>query len=508
MIADIRLSREIKEPLYLQIRNQIRNLILSGDLPVGTRLPPERSLAGSLGVNRTTVSTAYNELAADGLVEGRVGLGTVVCPLPSAARSAGDDFLPQSLSWQEFFHATGEQAREPLIRELMALCAQENVISLAGGVPAPDLYPVERFASAVDKVLRQHGQALLQYCPTEGHLAFRETLTDLAAKRGITTSPANILVLAGSQQGLDLIARALISPGDLVIIGVPSYLGAIQIFRAAGARLVGVPVDQNGIRTDVLERVLTRYRPQLIYTLPTFQNPSGAVMDSERRQALLSLAQRYQIPILEDDPYGELYFDAPPPSPIKSFDSHGHVMYLSTFSKMLFPGIRIGWMVAPRPVIDHLASFKQHADLHSNTLAQWALGDFIQQGWLDEHLLVLREAYPRRYQSMMAALRKHVPWGLRWNEPKGGIYLWCHLQAGLHSRDLLAEAVKHRVAFVSGEAFHADGGGQDAFRLNFTHQDRQGIQEGIRRLGKALRSVVETRQGRQVAQQEALRPIV
>jgi 2-aminoadipate transaminase len=267
-------------------------------------------------------------------------------------------------------------------------------------------------------------------------------------------------------------------------------------------------MDKEGMQTDVLERLLARYRPQLIYTLPTFQNPSGKVMSHERRQELLSLAQRYQVPILEDDPYSELCYSNPPPPPLKSFDRQGYVIYLSTFSKILFPGIRLGWLVAPRPVVDRLASVKQHADLHSNTPAQWALTEFIQRGWLGEHITTLRQVYPRRYQAMLAALRTHVPRGLRWNEPAGGFYLWCHLEEGLRSKDLLAEAVQRRVAFVVGEAFHADGGGQDTLRLNFTYQNEQGIQEGIRRLSEALTTLMRSRQEHPVPQREAVRPIV
>ncbi len=501
------LNRESDEPLYLQIKHQIRDLILAGDLPLGTRLPPERKLAESLSINRTTVSTAYQELAAEGLVEGQVGRGTIVCSKPYAGGYGAEDYPPQPLPWGEFFVAS-QGGQDSLVRDLVALCAQEDVISLAGGVPDPSLYPVEHFAQATDTVLRQHGRNLLQYCPTEGHLPFREILAELAAERGIAASPDNIMVLSGSQQGLDLVARILLDPGDLVVVEVPSYLGALSVFRGAGVRLLGVPVDEEGIRTDILERLLARYHPQLIYTLPTFQNPSGQVMSAERRQALLSLAQHYQVPILEDDPYGEAYFGDPPPPPVKSLDRHGHVLYLSTFSKILFPGIRIGWLVAPRPVVDRLALVKQHADLHSNTLAQWALAEFIRQGWLHEHLAILRQAYPHKCRAMLAALRDFVPQGLRWNEPAGGFNLWCHLEDGLRSKDLLLEAGRRQVAFVVGEAFHADGGGQGALRLNYSYQSEGNIREGIRRLGEALKALRRDRGKRQLAQPATVRPIV
>ncbi len=507
MAITVKLNRESDEPLYLQIRNQIRDLIVAGDLPLGARLPPERRLAETLSVNRTTVSTAYQELAADGLVEGQVGRGTIVCSLPVLGELDYGDVHPQPLPWSEFF-AVGDEMQDSLVRDLVALCAQEDVISLAAGVPAPELYPVERFAQCTDQVLRQHGQALLQHCPTEGHLPFRETLAQLVAERRIAATPDNVLVISGSQQGLDLITRALIDPGDLIIVEVPSYLGALQVFRRAGARLLTVPMDGEGMRTDALERLLVRYHPQLIYTLPNFQNPSGKVMSLERRQELLTLAQHHQVPILEDDPYGELYYDKLPPPPIKALDRQGHVIYLSTFSKILFPGIRLGWLVAPSPVVDRLASIKQHVDLHCNTVAQWALVDFIRKGWLHEHLDTLRRVYPGKCRAMQVALREFIPRGIRWNEPAGGFYLWCQLEAGFRSKDLLVEAARRRVAFVAGEAFHADGGGQEALRLNFAYQSELNIREGIRRLGEALRALGESQHERQAAEQRAARPIV
>ncbi len=262
------LDRESNEPLYLQIRNQIRKLILAGDLPAGTRLPPERELAARLGVNRTTVANAYDELTADGLVEGHVGRGTIVSALPRAGRITWDKSLSAPFPWSEYLAAVGQQVRDPLIRELVSLCAREDVISLAAGVPAPDLYPIERFAQATDRVLRRDGRALLQHCPTEGHPAFRETLATLAFDRGFTTSPENILVIAGSQQGLDLVTRLLIEPGDVVVVEVPSYLGALIAFRAAGARLLGVPMDDEGMRPDVLVCFFNDPATPEIYTLP------------------------------------------------------------------------------------------------------------------------------------------------------------------------------------------------------------------------------------------------
>jgi 2-aminoadipate transaminase len=503
------IDRESRVPLYQQIREQLRTLILAGDLPKGIRLPPERELARSLGVNRTTVSNAYQELAADGYVEGHVGRGTIVCAHPLPLEEPWlRSFVPQPLPWGDYLAVSSCRDHDPLIRQLLELCSQKEVISLAGGVPATDLLPVARFGEAMSLALRRYEAGMLQLCPTEGHPAFRQRLAERAAQPGIRTTWNNVLILAGSQQGLDLVARTFIEPGDTVIVETPTFLGALNVFRARGARLIGVSTDHDGMNVDVLDRLLARYRPRLIYTLPTFQNPSGAVMSLERRKRLLALAQRYQVPILEDDPYGELYYGDPPPPSIKSLDQHGHVIYLSTFSKIFSPGIRIGWVVAPRPVIDCLASSKQYADLHSNTPAQLALCEFIERGWLDDHLAKLRTEYAKRLHAMAEALDEFMPNALHVNMPKGGFYLWCHLRDGLLSRELFAEAASRGVAIVAGEPFHADRGGHASFRLNFTYHGPSEIREGIRHLGAALYSLKQAKRHQQVAYRDVVRPVV
>lgn len=503
------LNRESRKPLYQQIRGQLRDLILSGDLPKGVRLPPERELARTLGVNRTTVSNAYQELAADGYVEGHVGRGTIVCTHPEPLDEPWvRSFSPQPLPWGDYLAISSCRDQDPLIRELLELCAQKDMISLAGGVPATDLLPIERFHEAMSEAIHRYEEGMLQLCPTEGHPAFRTLLVERAARQGIKTTADNMLILAGSQQGLDLVARAFIEPGDTVIVEIPTFLGALNVFRSRGVRLIGVPTDHGGMNVDLLDRLLARYRPRLIYTLPTFQNPSGAVMSLERRKRLLALAQRYQVPILEDDPYGDLYYGDPPPRSIKSLDQHGHVIYLSTFSKVFSPGIRIGWLVAPRPVIDCLASSKQYADLHSNTLAQLALCEFIQHGWLEDHLDTLRAAYARRLRAMLEALDEFMPKELRVNIPTGGFYLWCHLQDGLLGRELFAEAASRGVAIVAGEPFHADRGGHASFRLNFTYHRPPEIREGIRQLAAALHALRRVKRRPRVEYREAVRPVV
>ncbi len=499
----VQLDKSSPIPLYLQISQQIRELILSGALPEGSRLPPQRELAAQLGVNRTTVINAYQELAADGLVDATIGRGTVVRTTARPPTSVP----PSPLPWAEVFSLRMQATLDPLIRDMMALCARQDVISFAAGVPAPDLYPLDQFRAVMDEVLKRDGRTLLQHCPTEGHFPLRQWLAERMAERGAQVSARNVLVLSGSQQGLDLVARLLLEPGDAVIAESPSYLGVLQVFQAVGVRLLTVPLDEQGMRIDLLEQILARRRPKLIYTLPTFQNPTGVTLSLERRHQLLALAQRYQVPILEDDPYGELRYEGRPVPTLKSLDRYGHVLYLSTFSKMLFPGLRLGWLAAPEPVIERLVLLKQLTDLHSNTLGQWALAEFCRRGLLDAHLSRLRKIYARRRDAMCDALHRYCPPGLTWNHPEGGFYLWCRLPQKLRARELLAEAARRQVAFIVGDAFHVDGGGQEWMRLNFTYHTEETIIEGVKRLGQAMDELLQ-RQHIQPTESLSLRPIV
>ena len=489
----LRLDRDGRVPLYLQIRDQLREMILDGTLSEDSRLPPERKMATALGVNRTTVVNAYRELAADGLVEGHVGRGTTVCrPRLSPPQPPGH-LTTYPLVWNEYFVPRTERGRDPLLRDLMALLTRADTISFAAGVPAPELYPLDDFRQAMTHVLSTAGQTLLQPCPVEGYYPLRQTIARRMARRGATVRAENILIVTGSQQGLDLIARAFLRAGDEVVVEAPSYLGALQIFSAAGVRLLGVPLDEEGMRLDVLENILIRYRPKLIYTLPTFQNPSGRTMAPRRRLRLLELARRHRVPIVEDDPYGELHYTSQAPSPLLALDQNGYVIYLSTFSKILFPGLRLGWVAAPRPVIERLSQIKQLADLHCSTLIQGAVHEFCQRGALDKHLDRVRGLYQQRRDAMLAALVEYVPAGLEWDEPQGGFNLWCRLPSGLKARQLMAEAAAKRVALVPGEVFYPDGGGQEEMRLNFSCPPVAHIEEGIQRLGVALTALLKKR---------------
>ncbi|HPC82387.1 MAG TPA: PLP-dependent aminotransferase family protein [Thermoanaerobaculaceae bacterium] len=500
---ELTIDRDGREPVYRQISRQIRELVASGALPPGFRLPPERRLAEALGVNRSTVLRAYDELKGDGLVDAHVGRGTTVLPPRRPAAPAPQEVPP--LPWRQLFRQVGPEALDPLVRDLLSQAERRDGISLAVGLPATELLPADELRAALHALFEKVGPRLLQHAPTEGHMPLRETIATLVATRGVLCSPAEVLVLSGSQQGLDLAARVFVDPGDVVVVEEPSFFGGLQAFRAAGARLVGVPVDEEGMRTDLLEWVLGRHRPKLIYTLPTFQNPSGAVLSLERRHRLLDLAARFGVPVLEDDPYSDLRYSGDPLPPLKALDTHGCVMYLSTFSKVLSPGLRLGFLIAPRPAHRQLVLAKQAVDLHASTPGQWLVDRFLREGRYQAHLGRVRRAYAARLLAMDQALRACAPAGMSWQQPDGGFYVWCRLPAEVDPRLLAERAAAAGVGYLPGRPCFASPPPEEYVRLNFSHSEPDLIREGVRRLCRALG---EATQARDAAAAAETRPLV
>jgi DNA-binding transcriptional MocR family regulator len=494
----LKLERQSAEPVYRQISRQLREAIFAGQLAEGLRLPPERTLARSLGVNRTTVLAAYRELKDQGLLEGHVGRGTTVLPVRAVGPGA-------PLPWNQLVRG-GIAAADPLIRDLLDNL-QHDAVPLALGAPAPELFPLRELREAQERVLAEVGPGALQYGPTEGVAELREALCAHLRERGAACTPAEVLVLSGSQQGIDLLSRVFLGPEDTVVTEEPTFVGALQTFRRAGARLLSVPVDGEGMRMDLLEAVLARRRVKLVYTLPTFQNPTGVVMSLARRQRLLELAYRYQVPVVEDDPYSELRYDGRPLPLLKAMDTRGYVLHLGTFSKLVFPGLRVGWMVGPVAALRHLAVAKQTADLHTGTYAQLLVARFLRGGLLAKHLERIRPEYARRRDALLAALRKSAAAGLEWNRPEGGYYVWCRLADDVAPARLMAEAARERVSYLPGAVCSVDGSGATCLRLNFTACPPERLREGVRRLGRALRAA-RVRPRERPAAAEGSRPIV
>ena len=388
-----------------------------------------------------------------------------------------------------------------LIRELLKITQNPEIISFAGGLPAPEVFPIEAFNAATNRVLQNQGQQALQYGATEGYMPLRQWIVDYMAGYGIEAKVENVLVTSGSQQALDLIGKVMINPGDLILTELPTYLGALQAWRAYQAEFTSIPVDDDGLRTDLLEEALCS-GPKFMYILPNFQNPAGVTMSLERRKFLIDIADAYGIPIIEDDPYGELRYEGDHVTPLVVLDaqkqaqrsnySNGHgfmqgnVIYVSTFSKTLAPGLRLAWIVAPADVIGHCVKAKQGMDLHTSTLVQMTAYELVKDGFLRDHVRYIREVYGYRRNVMLEALERYFPDGTRWTEPKGGLFLWVTLPEEVDTLELMPKAIANNVAYVPGTAFYASNGLPNTFRLNFSNAQPEQIEIGIKRLGEVI----------------------
>jgi DNA-binding transcriptional MocR family regulator len=465
-------------PLYGHLVSLFEAAIARGDLPSGSRLPPERELASRLQISRTTVVSAYRELESKGLLRGYVGRGTFVCATPEPS---GTPF-----AWRGKIASAALRSSDSTLRDAVRHASDASLLSLAAGEPAIDCFPVESFQRAVDHVIKRDAQACWRHGPTEGQPALRAAIAER-----FRVPADSVLVLAGAQQGLDLLARCLIDPGDAVIIDRPGYLGAIQSFQAAGAKLIGWDVLRADI--DELEDLLVRYRPKLIYTNPTFQNPTGITLPIRTRREMLKLAERYRVPIVEDGTYRELYFNDPPPPSLHDLDTQNLVIHLNSFSKVLAPGLRLGWLSATPSIVDQIAIIKQRLDPHTQNLVQFAMARLLRDGSFDRHLKTLRAEHLRRCTQMIAALQRHMPPGaIRFARPLGGLYLWSRLPPGLSARTLLDHALANGVAFVPGHAFYADPAGESELRLCFSSVTPGDIDRAVQKLALALQVYSKT----------------
>jgi GntR family transcriptional regulator/MocR family aminotransferase len=496
----ITLDRNKPVPLARQIQVHLERLMREGLLPSGAKLPATRELADELGVNRATVVLAYEELVAAGLARARVGQGTFVAEPPAErARTAAEPAAARrsaTIEWSEIFSRTAQIiGSEDERRRASAGLAPtgQGVISFAGGMPDSALFPIDAFRRALNEVIRREGEALLQYYPVAGYPPLRRYLSTYLLRFGLEASPDEILIVNGSQQGFDLIARTLIDPGDAVAIEQPTYPRAMQVFRSFGAQLTAVPWDEAGPRPDVFERVLERHGPKLFYCQPTCHNPTGLGMTAETRRRLLAAAARRQVPIVEDGFDGSLYYGARPPGPLKGHDTDGVVIYIGTFSKILFPGLRLGWLVAPPPVIERLQAAKQLADLHTSALIQAAVHCFCERRLLDRHAARVVREYRRRREVLLGALARRMPTTTTWTEPTGGFSLFVTLPEGITAARLLPLALAHGVAFTPGDVFFLDGGGSRALRLSFSSVPTGEIERGVQRLAEALRDAQRRR---------------
>lgn len=487
-------------PLGQQVVDELRRRVQAGSLGPGQRLPPVRGLASTLGVTPETVAGAYKRLVDEGYLRGEIGRGTFVAAPP--LRAEEDPLAPfEAGGALPPFAAPGASAGPPSHRDLLRLASQPGVVSFAASVAAPDLAPVEPLRQALSDVLSTDGPAALQVGPTQGYSPLRAAVADLLRQRGMRVDPNTVCITSGCQQGIDLAAKVFVAAGDTVLVEQPSFLGALEAFRARGARVIGVPIENDGLRVDALPALIQRYRPKLLYCMPTYQNPTGRSLSGEKRRALLRQAAAFDLPIVEDDSAGFFPLasdrDGAAPPALKADDEAGYVIHLGTFSKLIAAGLRLGWLVADPPVFEKLVAAKYASDLSSDALVQRAVYRLVGDGILERHLTHVRQAYRQRRDALVEALGRPsiLPLETRYDCPEGGFNLWLELpRGGPTSTELYLEAVRRGVAFVPGPFFFSAGGGGPTstaalrgLRLSYSALSPQTIERGVRLLGEVLR---------------------
>ena len=483
-IPGLQIDSDSAVPVYRQIAEGVRSAALDGTLPPGHRLPPTRDLARELGVNRQTVVAAYEHLASEGLVHSHTGKGTF---LIDAERAAPARDAAGTEGWLASFSRAVEG---PNVGGLLSVYQTANAsegISFAGSYPSRELMPVEAFGHAVAATLRDGGHEALSYGPTAGHPPLRELLASRMRGQGSQIDPENILITNGAQQAIELVFHTFLERGDAVIIEQPTYTGALSVLASIGARVHAVPVDEGGMRLDLLEIELERHRPRLMYVQPSFHNPTTGVMDEERRRKLLALAARSRCIVVEDDWAEGLRFEGHEVPRLHALDGGRHVIYLSTFSKKLLPGLRVGWIAAPDSVTERLLRLKQIRDCGTSPLLQAALHAFLREGGLERHLAGVLPANRDKRDCMLQALERHFPDEVSWTRPEGGLFVWVTLPRGIDGPELFLAAQQRGVRYSSGELFHSNLEGSHTFRLTYSTATKSQIESGVEILGRLIR---------------------
>ncbi len=487
------IDRDSEEPIYRQLIRYVRAQVDSGMLPAGARLPASRDLARQLNISRISVVNAYAELRAEGYLSAHAGRGTFVAgekgdPVmaSSAIPSAGTH--PVTNGATHTHHHDQNTSPDRSLRDLMKLARKPGVINFSHGVPPSEFFPVFHLRDAINTVLERDGTRALGYEQPEGYAPLRATVRDYVSALGIQCTLDQVLITGGTQQALDLIVQAILGEGDLLLMENPTYLGMLDIARTRRVQVMGIPMDDDGIRLDMLENVVLEHHPRLLYVMPTFQNPTGRIMPIHRRRQLLNLASEYGLTILEDSVYHEFRYEGEALPPIKALDEDGVVIHASGFTKNLLPGLRVGYVIANSSHYERLVRVKQSADISTPGLNQRAVHLMLERGVLAKQLERNNRELKRRREVALEYASRYLPSGSRWNTPEGGLYLWVELpKHGPTASELYVAAIQHGVAYGIGNVFYTDSGGSYNIRINFAAQKPADIEEGLKRLGKAWR---------------------
>jgi len=484
------IDRDSEEPIYRQLIRQIKVYIESGQLAAGTRLPASRDLADQMAISRISVVNAYAELRAEGYLSAHAGRGTFIARDSAPASPSGrqENGLSGTLSDHK-----ADTLPDYSLRDMMRLARRAGIINFSYGAPPTEFFPVSALRDAINTVLDRDGAEALSYEMSEGYMPLRVAVREYVSALGIRCSADNILITGGAQQAMDLVVQALMSEGETLVTSMPTYVGVLDIARARRVQIYSVPQDEHGLRVDHLENyLLDNHAPRLIYVMPTFQNPTGGVMSMHRRRQLINLAQEYRIPIVEDAVYHEFRFEGESLPPLKALDESGMVIHISAFTKMLLPGVRIGYLISNHQHYERLVRVKQAADISTSGLNQRAVHHLLTRGILAQQLERNNRELRRRRDAALSAAERYFPQGSEWHKPEGGLYLWVGLpRSGPSAAELFISALQKNVSFAIGNIFFTNGGGQHHMRLNYGQQRPELIDEGFRRIGQAWQEMAQ-----------------
>lgn len=470
-------QRNSSIPLHEQISDFIKKKILNGEWTIGTKLPPQRTLAKWFQVNRSTIVTALEELTADGLLESKVGSGTIV------VNNTWNLLASTPPDWIRYVHSGIHEPNMKIIQEINKAETDSSLIRLGTGELSPELLPTKQMKKIFQANVEQTFS--LSYSEPKGNLHLRKTVAEYLKTKGIQTSPESILIVSGGIQALQLISVGLLKKGSTILHETPSYLNSVHVFQSAGMNLLGVSMDNQGITCDSIEKLKRQHHAALLYTIPTFHNPTGTLMSERRRNQLLRICQKESLPIIEDDVYGDLWFNQLPPKPLKANDQQGNVLYIGSVSKTLSPGLRIGWLVGPEPVIDRLADIKMQTDYGSSSLSQFAVNEWLKSGLYETYIHQTRKELKYRRDLTIHFLKEYFSDIATWNVPQGGFYIWLHLQTAISTRKLFATALQEGILLNPGIVY--DKNDLQHLRLSYSYATIEELKKGLIQLSKMIK---------------------
>ncbi|XVK84274.1 PLP-dependent aminotransferase family protein [Bacillus stercoris] len=474
-------SRKSDVPLHRQIEQYMKDKILHGEWAVGTKIPAQRTLADMFQVNRSTVTAAIDELTSQGLLEGRRGGGTKVVNSTWSVLAA-----EPPLDWSDYVRSGIHRPNSSIIQAINQNEPRTDIIRLGTGELSPDLLPADTMGRMFQRI---NSRALsLGYEQPKGNRQLREAVADHLKGKKIRVSPSAILIVSGALQALQLISIGLLKRDSVILTEKPSYLQSLHVFQSAGMRLRGLPMDKEGIKAGLVSSYRKQYGGQLLYTIPSFHNPTGTVMSEQRRKEIISLSKKEQLPIIEDDAYGDLWFEEKPPEPLKAMDHEGHILYLGTFSKTVSPGLRIGWLAGPEPVIERLSDIKMQTDYGSSGLSQWAAAEWLSQGYYEEHLTLVRRVLKQRRDAAVYFLERYAGDIASWRIPAGGFYIWVTFHKNLPVSRFFYELLKRQVLVNPGSIY--DGEDRNSIRLSYSYASLGDLETGIKAAAETARRLM------------------